>query len=162
MKALSLMQPWATLVAIGAKRIETRSWTTRYRGPLAIHASRRLLPAEARLCCVVPFRTALEAGGYRFDDASRASRRNPFRLPLGMIVAVANLVEVRQITASNIPNEPERSFGDYTPGRYAWLLSDIVCVPEPIPARGSLGLWEWMPSAGFLLTSKDLPYFQTK
>lgn len=40
MKAITLTQPWATLVAIGAKRIETRSWATRYRGPLAIHAAK--------------------------------------------------------------------------------------------------------------------------
>lgn len=40
MKALSLTQPWATLVAIGAKKIETRSWSTSYRGPVAIHASK--------------------------------------------------------------------------------------------------------------------------
>ncbi|HLI72169.1 MAG TPA: ASCH domain-containing protein [Ktedonobacteraceae bacterium] len=158
MKALSLIQPWATLVAIGAKRIETRSWTTNYRGPLAIHASRRLSPAEARLCCTVPFHAALTAGGYRFDSASR---QNPFRLPLGMVVAVANLVEVQQITVSNIPGEPERSFGDYTPGRYAWLLSEIVCLPEPISSRGLPGLWEWTPPANFLFASKSSAYFQT-
>ena len=40
MKALTLYQPWATLVAIGAKKIETRSWSTPYRGPLAIHAGK--------------------------------------------------------------------------------------------------------------------------
>jgi hypothetical protein len=40
MKALTLTQPWATLVAIGAKTIETRSWPTSYRGPLAIHAAK--------------------------------------------------------------------------------------------------------------------------
>jgi activating signal cointegrator 1 len=40
MKAITLTQPWATLVAIGAKRIETRSWPTNYRGPLAIHAAK--------------------------------------------------------------------------------------------------------------------------
>jgi activating signal cointegrator 1 len=159
MKALSLRQPWATLVAIGAKRVETRSWTTNYRGPLAIHASRRLSPAEARLCCTSPFRVALEAGGYRFDDTSP---RNPFPLPLGMVVAVANLVEVRQITASNIPDEPERSFGDYTLGRYAWHLSEIVCLAEPILARGSLGLWEWMLPSGFSRASKSPAHFQTK
>ena len=42
MKAITLTQPWATLVAIGAKRIETRSWRTFYRGPLAIHAGKTL------------------------------------------------------------------------------------------------------------------------
>lgn len=39
--ALSLWQPWASLVALGAKTIETRSWSTKYRGPLLIHAARR-------------------------------------------------------------------------------------------------------------------------
>ncbi len=39
MKALTLTQPWAHLVAVGAKRVETRSWPTPYRGPLAIHAA---------------------------------------------------------------------------------------------------------------------------
>jgi len=38
-KTLTLSQRWATLVALGAKRIETRSWRTSYRGPLAIHAA---------------------------------------------------------------------------------------------------------------------------
>jgi len=41
MKALTLWQPWASLIAVGAKRIETRSWSTKYRGPLAIHAAAR-------------------------------------------------------------------------------------------------------------------------
>ena len=41
MKALSLWQPWASLVALRVKTIETRSWSTSYRGPLAIHAAKR-------------------------------------------------------------------------------------------------------------------------
>lgn len=40
MKALSLWQPWATLIAIGAKQYETRGWSTPYRGPLIIHAAK--------------------------------------------------------------------------------------------------------------------------
>lgn len=44
MRALTLHQPWATLVAIGAKRVETRSWATTYRGPVAIHAGRHRPP----------------------------------------------------------------------------------------------------------------------
>jgi hypothetical protein len=38
MKAITIIQPWATLIALGEKKFETRSWTTKYRGPLAIHA----------------------------------------------------------------------------------------------------------------------------
>lgn len=50
MRGLTLHQPWATLIARGAKHYETRSWSTRYRGPLAIHAGageHPLLPAGA-------------------------------------------------------------------------------------------------------------------
>lgn len=46
MKALSLHEPWASLVKEGRKTIETRSWQTRYRGPLAIHASQTLKSVE--------------------------------------------------------------------------------------------------------------------
>ena len=48
MKVLTLTQPWATLVAIGAKRIETRSWATKYRGPLLIHAAAGLGPVGGK------------------------------------------------------------------------------------------------------------------
>jgi hypothetical protein len=37
----------------------------------------------------------------------------------------------------------ENAFGDYSPGRYAWLLANVRALPEPIPAKGALGLWEW-------------------
>ena len=38
MKALTIQQPWASVITMGVKTIETRSWSTKYRGPLAIHA----------------------------------------------------------------------------------------------------------------------------
>ena len=41
MKALTIWQPWASLIAGGAKQYETRSWATQYRGPIAIHAAAR-------------------------------------------------------------------------------------------------------------------------
>jgi hypothetical protein len=41
------------------------------------------------------------------------------------------------------PDEPELSFGDYTPGRYAWILENVQALPGPIPCKGALGLWEW-------------------
>jgi hypothetical protein len=37
----------------------------------------------------------------------------------------------------------ERGMGDFSPGRFAWLLADIVALEPPVPARGRLGLWEW-------------------
>jgi len=148
MKSLTLTQPWATLVAIGAKRIETRSWSTNYRGPLAIHAAKGATPEVLRLVFVDPFKSVLNSAGYKLFT----------QLPRGAIVATCQLVSVigtRVINHApyewNGPDgrihrfdltEQERDFGDYTPGRFAWLLSDVQELPKPVPARGALSLWE--------------------
>ena len=150
MKVLTLSQPWATLVAIGAKRIETRSWATKYRGPLLIHAAAGLGPVGGVLglgaqCSVEPFWGVLHAADYMRSDM----------LPRGAIVAVAELVSVIPTEILNRQGswiidtdtwsmtDQERAFGDYTPGRYAWLLSDVQALPTPIPVKGQLGLWEY-------------------
>jgi activating signal cointegrator 1 len=141
MKALTLMQPWASLVAIGAKRLETRSWTTRHRGKLAIHAARNF-PGHARqLCRQEPFRSVL----------ARAGISDPGELPRGMVLATCELTDIVRggrpaalAVAALLPVSPhEVWFGDFSPGRYAWVLDDVQPLAEPVPARGALGLWEW-------------------
>ncbi len=129
MKALTLTQPYASLVAKGYKKVETRSWSTHYRGELAIHAARTFPASARRLCEHEPFCYAL--------------RCSAEELPLGAILAVCRLTDCFPITPGNLPPEPELSFGIYTPGRYAWVLEDVYMVDRPIPARGRLGLWEW-------------------
>jgi activating signal cointegrator 1 len=137
MKTITLWQPWASLLAAGDKRIETRSWATSYRGPLAIHAATRSPRWALQLMGQPPF-----------NVSALASRTYPL-LPAGAIVAVADLADVVPITAANIPGEPELSFGDYAPGRYAWHLANVRMVSEPIPAKGSQGIWEWTPPEGW-------------
>jgi hypothetical protein len=167
-KAITLWQPWASLVAVGAKRIETRSWPTSYRGELAIHAAAALPKSAQELWddCGSPFRlAALEA----FECLPSLHQ-----FPRGVIVATCRLVDCIEISdrlqfwctgdkeltpgyatpcsdCIPIPPDsytPEYLFGDYTPGRYAWILADIKALPEPIPAKGKQGLWEWdMPEA---------------
>lgn len=157
MKAITLTQPWATLVAIGAKKIETRSWATSYRGPLAIHAAAGLGPVDGRrglhdLCGSHPFCDVLLPAGYN------AMRMPAWGLPRGAIVAVADLrgvipvTGIRQHTLIDWPlTDQERAFGDYSPGRYAWLLADVRPLRAPIPAKGALGLWEWESPEGVAL-----------
>jgi len=142
MRALSMTQPWATLVATGAKAIETRSWGTSYRGPLAIHAAKAFPGWCKDLTLYEPFKGALaEAGVRRWQD-----------LPLGCVIAVCRLAGCKVITVDSAalsphhchaPSEPELSLGDYTPGRWAWLLADVLALPDPVPARGMYGLWAW-------------------
>lgn len=145
MKALTLTQPWATLIAIGAKRIETRSWGTSYRGPLAIHAAKGLGPVGGmrglrEQCGTPPF---------DYHILQWRLKTKQVDLPLGAIVAVATLVDVKridvglrsQVLAQTItPNEID--FGDYSSGRYAWFLEDVKPLTEPVPCNGALSLWE--------------------
>jgi activating signal cointegrator 1 len=167
MKAITITQPWATLVAIGAKRIETRSWSTNYRGPLAIHAAgyrKGGAKAHKALCGTEPFCSVLNAACKAHYDALdksrgvlRAMAESSF-MPMGAIVAMCELVDciptnlwgqithgtqIWQVPPGNMSRE--YSFGDYTPGRYAWLLDNIKPLPKPIPCKGALSLWEWQP-----------------
>lgn len=140
MKAITLTQPWATLVALGAKKIETRSWATDYRGPIAIHAAKNLAPIGGAAGLVQfwwrePFRQALETAGYTAEL--------DHELPRGTVVAVADLVGVvpsEDAVRAGLTDD-ERAFGDFTAGRYAWVLEHVVALPRPIACRGAQGLW---------------------
>ena len=130
MRALTLTQPWATLVAIGAKNVETRSWSTKFRGRLAIHAAKGYPKDCQKLAATGAFRWALLHAGY--GDTRE--------LPTGVIIATADVIEVlptEQIVVSSV----EREFGDYSAGRFAWWLHDVRRTVQPIACRGMLGLW---------------------
>lgn len=143
MKVLTLTQPWATLVAIGAKRIETRSWGTAYRGALAIHAAKKF-PREAMAVCFdEPFRSVL----------SEAGIHTPAELPTASVLAVSELIECfrfdeeteRKIRLRSLKEtlpEFEAEFGDYESGRHGFVLDDMRKLETPVPARGMLGLWD--------------------
>ncbi len=131
MKALTIRQPWASLVAIGAKRIETRSWATNYRGVLCIHSSKNILGQDLYICYQEPFLSALMKGGIDL----------PGGLPLGRIIATARLVDCERIDDWR-PGKPELDFGWYENDRYAWFFEDVDRLEVSVPARGSLGLWE--------------------
>lgn len=147
-KVISLWQPWASLVALGEKTIETRSWKTNYRGPLAIHATASMPKLAKELCLTAHFKTALW----------RNLIITPLELPLGKIIATCNLTECYEILPDTHnyafygtsqmgialhKNSSEYAFGDYTPGRYAWILKDIEMLSEPILAKGQQGFWNF-------------------
>ncbi len=102
MKALSLTQPWATAIAIGVKQVETRSWSTGFRGRIAIHASKGF-PGWAK----------------EFTSVEHTLGRLPSRVPLGAIIAVATLVNVaRTEVIEFLVSAIERLYGDYSWGRF--------------------------------------------
>ena len=65
--------------------------------------------------------------------------------PSGVILATAELLDCIKITKEYIATltADELVLGNYTLGRYAWKLVNVRKLPEPIPARGRQGLWDW-------------------
>lgn len=176
MKALTLHQPWASLVAEGVKTIETRSWSTKYRGQLAIHAGKtkanvmetgpeiwapfidpdrpgRLVHpmnfgavvAVAQLVDVLPIVDDLHdemAGRFVFDThVVKTGAGNFIHLDARVLadVTVRNgWFDVR----TNRSLELQRPYGDFAPGRFAWILEEVTAI-HPVPAKGRQGLWNW-------------------
>jgi len=159
MKALSLWQPWASAVAIGSKRIETRSWPTNYRGPIAIHAAKHLDRDELIYYgSCWSWCGALRATGKHMGDGKYLEDL----LPFGAVIAIGRLVDCRptgSFTVQELDEErhpdvvpplinpsidawTERMLGDFTLGRWGWVLADMRPLPEPIPFRGRQGLFD--------------------
>ena len=156
MKAISVLQPWATLIGIGAKRIETRSWSTAYRGRLAIHASKRFTGACKKLCWQQPFtRVLLETMTGRTERSigDLWALLMMEKLRVGEVIATCDLVEV--LPTFEVPGLPSRkmpligsqeyAFGNYGPYRFMWFLENVKLL-KPVPAKGRLGLWDWNES----------------
>ena len=128
MKAISLWQPWASAIALGHKRIETRGWSTRYRGPLAIHATKRWATEERDMARMFETRYGMEG----LSDP-----------PRGCVVAVADLVSVRPTDhLMETIGETEEMLGNYGPGRFGFMLEDVRKLDDPVPWRGMQGFFE--------------------
>src|SRR5579863_10246115 len=116
MKALSIRPPWAWAIAHAGKRIENRSRRTKYRGPIAIHASQTLKEIDIRRL-----------------EAVLGRRVNPERFTCGAIIATASLVDVLPV---------EKCCNRWALGPYCWVLRKIRPLKSPIYVKGTLGLWD--------------------
>lgn len=139
MKAITLWQPWATLIALGEKPYETRSWPTSYRGKIAIHASKKW--DDEIIGYVMDWRVQQIMQIYRL--------RSYADMPLGAIVCIGDLTDC--IPTSLVPRNEQR-FGDFTPGRFAWKIEHVKTLLNPIEIRGKQGLWDWTPPVNLEFT----------
>jgi hypothetical protein len=138
MKALTVWQPWASLLACGAKKYETRSWAPKSlkAGDLvAIHSAKRPVQTEGddRALAEVTFR------------AWRSCPSSGF-LSVGKVLAICRFEWYEKIADRTPVRTPtEEVVGDWTPGRFAWRIEPLHVFREPIPAQGKQGLWTWTP-----------------
>lgn len=137
MRALTLWQPWASLIAWGLKQYETRSWRTDYRGPLAIHAGMTT--------------AGFKAVGYMPQIRRVLAERStePHDLPRGAVLCIVQLEGCYPITpevageVEQMRGQDEIAFGDWSDGRYAWRLRVLEQFDRPVRAKGNQGFWEW-------------------
>lgn len=145
MPAITILQPYTSLLAYLFKLYETRGWVTRYRGPIAIHAGKRLIDRMDRET-VDAMRAVLFPDKSVHDDFFLRCENE---LPFGVVIATAELVDCRPTEGFILGgtlcklSHNELLFGDWTPGRFAWEFANMRLLPEPIPARGKQGLWTW-------------------
>jgi hypothetical protein len=129
-KALSIHQPWASLIVAGRKRVENRTWWPAFRGPILIHASRTTvdLPRD-------------------FPD------RAPADCPTGVLLGVAVLVDVvgfdpetETVSDETAARWPWLATDPYSFGPWCWVLQHARPLPVPVPIRGCQGLWNVDPA----------------
>jgi hypothetical protein len=137
MKALTMHQPWASLIALGEKKIETRNWATYYRGRLAIHAAKIFHDDGWEFAAYEPCFSVLASHGLKRDE-----------LPLGCVLAIVDLESVVMTEYASVSivhplSAQERAFGNFGPKRFAWEMKVLRRFTEPIPARGYQGLWDF-------------------
>lgn len=126
MKAISIKEPFASLIKDGVKIYETRSWKTNYRGEIYIHASKTVSAS---------------------DNKENALKFLKSDINPGYILCKCRLVdciEMNEEFISYINNETtEYFYGYYVLGRYAWQLELIEVLETPIKAKGQLGIWNY-------------------
>ena len=121
MKALTICQPYAELIARGDKPIENRAWATSYRGPLAIHAGKS--------------RAWLDDG----DEQEYGP------LVFGAVVATADVVACLHIDQAWPSEWRHLEDCEHANGPWCWVLEHVRRLPAPVYCRGAQGLWELDP-----------------
>ncbi|MEV2227001.1 hypothetical protein AB0H69_00260 [Streptomyces phaeochromogenes] len=138
-RALTVRQPWAALIAAGIKPVENRSWSlpAGFGGPLLIHAGLR---DDADGWRSLRAGRSLRAAGSGTVGGSAAVREalEGVEVVYGAVVAVAGKVTCHRDTGccADLWGEP---------GAWHWLLEELTALPEPIPAPGHQGLWRPEP-----------------
>ena len=156
MYAITLHQPWASLIALGIKAVETRSWPAPERligQTIAIHAGKKIVKQPG---CLVEKEMLVRIG----RDWRRA-------IPSGVVVATATLSGVARVTCINATGRCAvhdlstevgcavglgqtriDTWGDFSPGRWLWFLAEVSALPAPVPAIGHQSFWRWQRDGG--------------
>ena len=129
MRVLTVKEPFSSLISLGIKTTETRSWRTNYRGELYIHAGIKKPKYD-----------------YKSDDFINLADRYNYD-KLGYIICKCKLVDCVEMPEEYIEDMKKNHYidyicGEYQVGRFGWILEDVELI-EPIRAKGRLGIWHF-------------------
>lgn len=142
-KAVSLWQPWASLISLGLKHYETRSWKTSYRGKLLI--------------CSTAKSTKVQHQQYlKICNEVKLPSWNEDNFPHGQAIAICDLVDCIEMTTEFIAQQSQTEIlcGNWQIGRYAWKLKNIQPITKPFAVKGKQGL--------FNVSSTNLEHYLNK
>jgi len=146
-KCISLWEPWASLMMMGFKRNETRSWPTKHRGPLMIHAAKKWGKEQKAIIQAWPF-----SNHFSVDENFETTR--------GCLLGAVNVVNVIRSEKWDVETAAdifEEDYGDYSPGRFVWITEGARKLITPVPFKGMQGMFN-IPKdlADFKFESKSL------
>ena len=123
MRALTIKQPWATLIMQGDKRFEFRSWKTNFRGDVLIHAGK----------------------GLDKEAVVRLKKYLPDELPMGKIlgkVTITDCVPMSDEFAKMLSKENSDIYTSHSfSNNYGFKIENVEVFDTPIDAKGQLGFW---------------------
>ena len=117
-RALSVTQPWATVIISKGKNVENRQWNTKLRGYIAIHASQKK-----------------DLNGFEYLLDKYGIKLNIKETPYGSIVGLAEIINV--ITKKDVTKNTKKWFE----GEYGFVLKNVIILKKPVSAKGALGFW---------------------
>lgn len=140
MRALTVWQPHATMLALGLRTIETRGWPTSYRGTLLIHAAKKWDDDIADDCDIAGSQVRGVMWSLKLTENQTRMANTLWGKTRGCVLAIAELVDCKRIPEP-CGSDFDQQWGGFGPGRWGFVLSDLRTLAKPIPAVGHQQLW---------------------
>lgn len=131
MKAITIKQPWAHLICSGIKDIENRTWPTKFRGLVLVHASAK---SSGKMIDLLT--------DEQYDYVKKSGWKPSTDMPLSAIIGSVEIVDCF-INYKSIWAEKTDGYDFDSPIIYNWVLKNPIMFPEPIPAKGRLSFWDY-------------------
>lgn len=129
MKAITLWQPWASLWLTPNKIHETRSWATKHKGELAVHAAKAVIPESKMTPELIDLCCEIWGGHWQID------------LPRGAIIGVVNIIGCYSSNDKLSEHHQDWVCGDFSRDRWLWRRGDYLPLAVPLPAAGKQRIW---------------------